>query len=466
MILVYQFSTWAEERLFKQRSLDPTTPYRSLKVFGWACLSLLILAVAVAVSMAVSSATQIKLDDIKIFYHGLALDDARRPIDITRDDLPRLYLELARAALEATPPESAVSQAVRTTQALNGVAPAEISNAPDAAASLIAKLDFVTDILVEENNENPRFPRKYKRYLDIVRSLANPMDFKETPQLESALRPYVDSYKERREEEYESCSDPSVPEPPDYGSPLWNEHLELNPRDGLLQQLKGKDRFYYPSQILFYNQKELEPRGLCSLLKRYKVTNNSAKIKELQIVAVICESYETGRSCFWEKPLIDENGMKIAEEDLKNPVHSGISSTWPNSVRGITHDPCTACHIGNNSFIFYQGSDLCYNEKFHPGQLVAGDLSCYGKRDQWSKPVGSLLLPGAKMDVGDGQNKCMTCHTLAVSAYDDWYCRLLNFATGNLMPPNGSKNGLSWEGPSPHNKYEESVAQIRAQCRK
>ncbi|MES0071814.1 hypothetical protein [Mesorhizobium sp. M0058] len=446
------------------RGLDPVMQYQLLRVFNFQLFLLLILAGVVQASRAAENTVQIKLDDIEIFYHGLALDDARRPINITRDDLPRLYLELARRALAANPPESAVSQAVRANQLLNAVL--ESSPTTDAVTSSISKLDYLSDILIYENKGSPLFVREYERYLGILRSLAGSNKFKEPPHLESELRPFLDGYLTRNDEGYKSCSDPSVPGPPDYGSALWNEKMDLDPKDGFLQQLQGKDTFYYPTKILFFNPKAPNPPGLCALLKRYKVTTKSKKVKELQIVAVICESYETGKSCFWEKPLVNDSGKKIEEKDLENPVNFGISSTWPNSNGGIKRDPCTACHIGNNSFIFYQGSDLCYNQKFHPGKSVAGDSPCFGKENQWSAPVGSLLLPGAKMDVGDDQNRCMTCHELAASAYDDWYCRLLKYVTGSHMPPNGAKEGLSWDGPSPGNKYEGSVAEIREFCQK
>lgn len=436
--------------------------HQLLKVFNSVCLSLLIATVVVEASIAADQAAQVKLDDIKIFYHGLALDDARRPIDITRDDLPRLYLELARKALEAAPAESAVSKAVRETQVLNGAAAPEILSTADAVDSSVLKLDFVTDVLIDENKENQSFSREFKRSLGMLRSLYGMTDFREIPQLEDALRPYLKDYLTRNAIVYKPCSDPDIPVPPAYNSDLWTkEYLELKREDSFIEHAKGTELdFYYPTEIFFYNPSAQEPRGLCALLKRYNIADNSSKIKILQLAGVICESYDTGESCFWEQPLA-EDGRKLTDDKLKVDPYSKISSTWPNSNGSIKDEKCNSCHTGNNAFIFYQGSDLCYNERFHGGH-IAGDSACFGKRDQWSDPVG--YSKGTKIDVAS-DNKCMGCHKLAVSDDKVRYCDLLKFVTGRLMPPNGGKAGLSWDGPSPENDYEESVAQLRKFCK-
>jgi hypothetical protein len=143
-------------------------PHRSFGVFKALLLSLLILAGALLVSRAQDGSAQIKLEDIKILYHGLALDEARRPIDVTRDDLPRLYRDLARKAFEATPAESAVSKAVVASQVLVGVAVPESLPGVDTADDDISKFDFISDILIYENKESRNFPSEYEGYLRIL----------------------------------------------------------------------------------------------------------------------------------------------------------------------------------------------------------------------------------------------------------------------------------------------------------
>jgi hypothetical protein len=435
-------------------------PYQSFKTFSSVCLVLSIFTAAVPTSLAADQAAQVKLDDIKIFYHGVALDDARQPIDIAKDDLPRLYLELARKALEASRPEGAVSQAVRATQLLNAVP--EASPAADRATSLILKLDLVIDALIDENKGNAQFPKDDRRYLGVLRTLYGLTEFKDIPQLEDVLRPFLSDYIARNLVVYKSCSDPDIPVPPNYDSPLWTaERVDLKREDSLSEYPEGNGQdFYYPTEIFFYNPGAESPKGLCALLKRYDIADKSSKTKLLKLAGVICESYDTGESCFWEGPLLDETGKRLTDEKLKTAKYSGVGTVWPNSNGSIKDETCNSCHTGNNAFIFYQGNDLCYNEKFHGGH-IDGDSPCFGKRNQWSSPIG--YSKGTKINVGSG-NRCMGCHDLAVSTDKPRYCDLLKFVTGRLMPPNQSKKGLSWDGPSPGNDYEESVAQLREFC--
>jgi hypothetical protein len=440
--------------------------YHKLAILGGICLSLF-LSIEFGVS-DVSSET--RLDDIKIFYHGLALDDSRRPIEITENDLLELYRELSRAVLAASSPEGAALKAVKSTQWFAVATTHTLSPNAEPTTVLISKLDFVVDILVDENQGDPTFLRDYGRHLETLRSIAGSTRLRDMPPLHDPLQPYFDAYKARSAAEYKLCSDASVPIPPDYGSTLWSERLKLSSDDSLVQQDVPEGGFFPETEILFYKSTSPTSPGLCALLKRYAVTDISDKQESLQIVAVICESYETGKSCFWQKNLyVNETGKKLTDEELRNPMHSNINLSWPNSNNGkgsvySTKEDCTSCHTGSNAFIFYQGTDLCYNEKFKSNGTAVNvaDAPCFGKRDQWSKPIG--IEATSPIDLGEGQNKCMTCHALAVSQRIDQYCQLLKFVTGRFMPPNKEKIGLSWVNPQPGHDYNESVAQLKKYC--
>lgn len=436
-------------------------PRRSVGAFKSLLLSLLILAGALLVSRAQDGSAQIKLEDIKILYHGLPLDEARRPIDVARDDLPRLYRDLARKAFEATPAESAVSKAVVASQVLVGLAVPESSPGADTADDDISKFDFISDILIDDSKESPNFPSEYEGYLRILRSLAGLKQFGDIPGVEDSLRGFLDEYQARNRIVYQSCSDPDVPTPPGYASDLWKrERVELQRKHSLT--LYGENDYYHPTEIYFYRQQDIEPKGLCALLKRYHIADKVTKAKKLWLVGVICEGDKKtageSKSCFWEWP-----SEELTEKQLESDLYSGISTTWPNSNAGIKNELCTSCHTGNNAFIFYKGTELCYNDVFKMGGSGSGS-ACYGDGDGWSVPIGNALPHGSKTDFGSA-NKCARCHDLGTITNKVWYCGLLKFVTGRVMPPGADKEGLSWEGPSAGNPYEESVAQLREFCK-
>jgi hypothetical protein len=432
---------------------------RPFGVFNALLLSLLILAGAMLASRAKDTTPPIKLEDMKILYHGVVLDGARRAVYVTRDDLPRLYRDLALKALEATPTESAVSKAVMASHMLDGVAAPESMPETDGVNDYVSQVDFISDILIFDNKENPNFPREYEVYLRILRSLAGLKQFGDLPKIEVILRDFLPEYQKRNKVVYEQCTDPSVPIPPDYGSDLWKrEHITLKQENSF--QLYDVAGFYHPTEIFFYNPGHGGPKGLCALLKRYDIADNVNRLKILKLVGVICEGERNSdnkvRSCFWEWP---RNFM--TEGDLES--EAGISTTWPNSNGSITNNVCTSCHTGNNAFVFYKGTELCYNDMFHPGGSSIAS-PCYGKRDQWSAPVGDLPH-GIEIGIGSA-NKCTGCHDLGASKkIKYWYCEILKFTTGRVMPPNSYKEGLSWDKPSPGHKFEDSVAELRDFCK-
>jgi hypothetical protein len=411
--------------------------------------------------------SEVKLSEIAIFYHGLALDKDRHALNISEQNLPILYRELANQAVAAAP-ESPFTVALRGAQILQ-------SNSKENGENAVAKFDFIVDTLVTENAGKPEFSGDIYRNLGILRSFVGERNVAEFSweQAENVQK-YIPAYKTRNQlgtaETYKKCEDPTVPKPPAYGSTDWNEHITLMPNESFLQQLpENTNREYPPTEIAFYRPKS-EPKGLCALLKRYKIRNIKTNDLNIDVVGAICESETSGKSCFWGNQLYSANNPDMTDEGTLEK-YSDIQGSWASSASGKTNPECTNCHGGNNAFVFYKGTDLCYNDKFRSIGYVEENLPCFGDeaKAHMSNPIGmagyvekfNAPLKGVSND-----NKCLSCHDLVHSNSKYYSCEMIGFVTGRFMPPNGSKEGLHWEYTEndPANPYYNSIMELKNFC--
>jgi hypothetical protein len=104
------------------------------------------------------------------------------------------------------------------------------------------------------------------------------------------LRGFLDGYHARNRVVYQPCSDPDVPTPPSYANDLWKrERIELQRKHSMTLYEGSEMDYYYPTEIYFYRQQNIKPKGFCALLKRYHITDKFSKKRMLLLVGVICE---------------------------------------------------------------------------------------------------------------------------------------------------------------------------------
>jgi hypothetical protein len=417
----------------------------------------------------VRAQSDIKLDDIHVFYHGLILDRNLRPIELSAPQLQRLYLDVARAAFDASNDTSPFRAAVQSSQVLQTAA------VTSKDTEVIGKMDFITAGFLSEMEASAVTREKLVRQRDALHYLARQTGKHVLPNrnaLPDGLRTYFDTYAKSMEQpskqDYKPCVDADVPVPPAYGHPDWSQkHIELDPYIALLQQIPGAGKEFPPSDIYFSKT----DKGLCTLLKRYSARPVGDTKKDLQLMGVICESANTNESCAWDNNVYGKEGKFISEDDLaKDESLEQISKVWANSAQGSLSADCETCHAGDNAFIFYKDKNLCFDQKGacyagNPGKAHTGLSEILGL-DGVTKDV--RLLPGSPVEK---TNACLGCHTLAAWEHSGTYttepiCNLTKFVVEKgLMPPGATKGQLKWENIKVDpDDTQESVNQLWRLC--
>jgi hypothetical protein len=223
----------------------------------------------------------------------------------------------------------------------------------------------------------------------------------------------------------DECRSNQVPTPPDWpDSVRWVSRGALDPSFNFIGSTD--------TRVYTYN----DANGVCYALPRV----------ESGLMGIICQSQATGKACFYDN--IDRD--------------TGTRIDWRTSPLTMAHlkngselsENCTNCHRGDNVFLIHPGSTLQV-----PG-LDANPAIRYTPIGQsnWSNP-GPLAMPPPP----EGQESCTGCHDLPdpLDGESNPYCRLLQWAAQNTMPPGEGPAGWPARSGSP---YEAHIAFLQSRC--
>lgn len=422
-----------------------------------------------ALTFALPGRAQVTLDDLRGSYHGLVFDRDSRLVMVDDSTLAGLYADLADAVAR----ESATPEIFR--QALSSASVLARTVAPQAGAATpdIGQLDLLLSAALATAGADPAM-NPHRRVLNLLRALGGDrfpvLALPSDPEVQAALQ----SFQARTAFTYRECTADGMPTPPDFpldiekGDAHWTAPVlipsEMSPINN--------DSVYgvFPPTRVFFHESE-NPKGLCSLLLRFSSrSKGAAGAAEIALSGVICQSYETKDTCFWENSRILNgkrtpfNLLDIAgDERLRE-----ITATWLNSASlgdGINmSDTCDTCHSGQNAFVFYPDI-LCPDDS---------EGSCYGKKSDrdLTYPIGYGPPVNVK-ELEIDEQACTHCHELATD--DDKYwpdlCLLIKHVIQkDLMPPEIATTPpyaktLYWNAPiPPENPFAKAVIQLRAKC--
>ena len=229
------------------------------------------------------------------------------------------------------------------------------------------------------------------------------------------------------------CRKASVPIPPDWPDPKWQNRKELK----VTLVNKGQETF-----VFAYRSEN--PAGTCIALPRLNRLNG-----DIEQLGIICQSDATGRACFWDN-VDPTNKEKRLTGPLTGPSPLKLEITSIGNGYTLTDD-CTECHRGKNVFLIHPGTPLDLKAPF-----VTDPQQRYVPIGQvgWSNP-GPLYLHRPD----GGGHACAACHE--IPGLSELYCSILQGAADTTMPSGSTPVGWTPQtGP-----YALHLAFLRQQCR-
>jgi hypothetical protein len=404
-------------------------------------------------AVPVAAQTNFSLDDIYVYYHGVALDKDRRLIEINEERAKALFAELVAEANEGNRSKNAI--VLQLKEYLRNLKSNDAKKEIDA-------LDFGVGVFLSENDNDPVYQLKIMNRLKMVRSVTGRGLERQLLPPEGLTIPLAERLRSWNEKvsglKAVRCADDDVPKPPGFKEFMKTatKKVPLSAKHSFM--LYEEVHKAYPTDIYFLQTSPPHyPRGMCALLVRYQKADPKP-VGEDPVpgtVAAICQSEETGHACFWQANLSSKAKNWIANYLT---VNDDIVNQWPMGQE--YDDTCTACHIGRNAFIQYRGSELCF-PNFSSGNA---ESSCYNLKDkETTVAVGFAKQPEKfepKFSVPK-KNDCTSCHSIETTDRIR-FCKMLKFVvTEKIMPPI-PVGPLDWAMPNSGNAHlDASVNELR-----
>lgn len=423
------------------------------------------------VTRAPPALAQVALDDVRGSYHGVVFDGDSRAVSVDDTALLRLYADLADAVAGDGSTPGILRTALASAAARARSSPVAADPAADGVG--IGQLDVLLSAALGATPAGAA-PSPHRRTLRLLRALGgdriSPRSLPQDPQVQEI----VQAFMSRTAPVHVKCEGDEMPSPPDFPPDPVNGDANWTSRTLVMQDMtpihEDTDFGTYPPTRIFFHE-SADPAGLCSLLLRfYSKNKGSTSEDEIELSGVICQSYNTKETCFWEnRSIVNGEWTPFGLRELASDASlRQITGTWLNSA-SITDDinlsdSCDTCHSGQNAFVFYP-NHVCPD---------ASSKSCYGDRDNRAliKPIGYGTPVNVKAQ-GIVETECTYCHELATGSNEYWadYCSVIQHVIDKkLMPPvlggiHPYAETLYWNEPIPtDNPLRDAVLELRAKC--